>query len=130
MLSLRRFPSTRRDHGSEKEWSTHAQERRQQPQPLTVVFASHDEKMRLPCSYRPGQTLLAVALENDVDIEASCGGRCACSTCHVILEPEDYAKFPEAEEEEVILLEGAPESVQTYAASELPCLLMRIGMPD
>lgn len=34
---------------------------------------------------QPGQTLLDIAFENGVDIEGACGGRCACSTCHVIL---------------------------------------------
>jgi ferredoxin len=28
-----------------------------------------------------------VAHEHDIDIEGACGGECACSTCHVLLEP-------------------------------------------
>ncbi|KAL8272040.1 hypothetical protein Esti_004164 [Eimeria stiedai] len=90
-----------------------AQNREEKLQPHTVFFASHDEKMRLSCPYRPGQTLLAVAIENGVDVEGTCGGRCACSTCHVILRPEDFQKFPDAEEEEMILLEEAPDFAET-----------------
>lgn len=89
-------------------------------QPYTVVFVSPDEKMQLPCSYRPGQTLLAVAFENGVGVEGACGGRCACSTCHVILTPDAYRKFPDAEVEELDLLEAAPGSQET---SRLACQL-------
>ena len=32
----------------------------------------------------PG-SILQLALENDIDLDHSCGGVCACSTCHVIV---------------------------------------------
>jgi len=31
----------------------------------------------------PGQNLLNIAIEAGIEIEHSCGGVCACSTCHV-----------------------------------------------
>ena len=31
----------------------------------------------------PGQSLLEVALTNNVDLHHNCGGVCACSTCHL-----------------------------------------------
>lgn len=34
----------------------------------------------------PGQSLLEVALKNDIDLHHNCGGVCACSTCHLYLE--------------------------------------------
>ncbi|OEH74458.1 2Fe-2S iron-sulfur cluster binding domain-containing protein [Cyclospora cayetanensis] len=85
----------------------------QQESPSIVIFVSPDEKMQLPCSYRPGTTLLSVAFENGIDMEGACGGRCGCSTCHVILSPKDFEKFPEAEVEETDLLEVAPGSEAT-----------------
>jgi 2Fe-2S ferredoxin len=33
-----------------------------------------------------GETLLDVALDNDIELDHNCGGNCACSTCHVIVE--------------------------------------------
>ncbi|HMX62153.1 MAG TPA: 2Fe-2S iron-sulfur cluster-binding protein [Candidatus Sumerlaeota bacterium] len=44
-----------------------------------------------------GQTLLEVSEDHDIGLEHACGGVCACSTCHVIvqdgtdnnLEPQD-----------------------------------------
>ncbi|MEO5944507.1 MAG: 2Fe-2S iron-sulfur cluster-binding protein [Ferruginibacter sp.] len=33
-----------------------------------------------------GQSVLEVALKNDIDLHHNCGGVCACSTCHVYVE--------------------------------------------
>ncbi len=32
------------------------------------------------------QSILEVALKNDIDLHHNCGGVCACSTCHVYVE--------------------------------------------
>lgn len=34
----------------------------------------------------PGITILDAALDNGVPLTHNCGGNCACSTCHVIIE--------------------------------------------
>ena len=34
----------------------------------------------------PDQSLLEVALKNDIELHHNCGGVCACSTCHLYLE--------------------------------------------
>jgi ferredoxin, 2Fe-2S len=36
-----------------------------------------------------GQSLLEVALKNDINLHHNCGGVCACSTCHVYIETGD-----------------------------------------
>lgn len=33
-----------------------------------------------------GQSLLEVALKNDIELHHNCGGVCACSTCHLYVE--------------------------------------------
>lgn len=33
-----------------------------------------------------GQSILEVALINDIDLHHNCGGVCACSTCHIYIE--------------------------------------------
>jgi ferredoxin, 2Fe-2S len=33
-----------------------------------------------------GQTLLEIALKNDVELHHNCGGVCACTTCHLYIE--------------------------------------------
>lgn len=35
------------------------------------------------------QSLLEVALKNDIDLHHNCGGVCACSTCHVYINNGD-----------------------------------------
>ena len=32
-----------------------------------------------------GDSILDVALANDIDLQHNCGGVCACSTCHVVV---------------------------------------------
>ena len=50
------------------------------------------------------QSLLQVAHANDVDMEGACEGSMACSTCHVIVGDEWYAKLPKptAPEEDML----------------------------
>ena len=36
-----------------------------------------------------GQSLLEVALKNDINLHHNCGGVCACSTCHVYVNQGD-----------------------------------------
>ena len=33
-----------------------------------------------------GQTLLELALKNDIELHHNCGGVCACTTCHLYIE--------------------------------------------
>ncbi|CBZ54605.1 putative 2Fe-2S iron-sulfur cluster binding domain containing protein [Neospora caninum Liverpool] len=96
-----------------------AKEPRTQGAPV-VTFTSADGQTKLRCAYRPGQTVLMVAFENDVGIEGACGGQCACSTCHVILSKADFAKFPEADDDEQDMLDLA---VHTTDTSRLGCRL-------
>jgi ferredoxin, 2Fe-2S len=33
-----------------------------------------------------GETILEVAMDNDIELHHNCGGVCACSTCHVYVQ--------------------------------------------
>lgn len=54
-----------------------------------------------------GLSLLEVAHKNNVEIEGACEGSLACSTCHVIIEPEWFDALPEASEDEEDMLDLA-----------------------
>ena len=56
-----------------------------------------------------GLTVMEGARNNNVPgIEADCGGACACSTCHVIIEDEDlYDRLPEPTDDENDMLDLA-----------------------
>lgn len=50
-----------------------------------------------------GQSILEVALKNDIDLHHNCGGVCACSTCHLYLEKgEDLVEELTDREEDFI----------------------------
>jgi len=50
-----------------------------------------------------GESLLEVALKNDIDLHHNCGGVCACSTCHLyVLKGEDSLEELSDKEEDFI----------------------------
>jgi len=59
---------------------------------------------RLEVDAPEGLTVLDVAHRNSIDMEGSCEGCMACSTCHVIVDKDWYEKLPEASEEEEDML--------------------------
>ena len=54
-----------------------------------------------------GLSLLEVAHQNNVEIEGACEGSLACSTCHVIVEPEWFDVLPDAKPDEEDMLDLA-----------------------
>ncbi len=54
-----------------------------------------------------GLSVMEIAHRNGVDIEGACEGSLACSTCHVIVAPDWYAKLKPAEEAEEDMLDLA-----------------------
>jgi ferredoxin, 2Fe-2S len=54
-----------------------------------------------------GLSVLEVAHRHDIDIEGACEGSLACSTCHVIVDPEWYDLLKEASEDEEDMLDLA-----------------------
>ncbi|HZH94337.1 MAG TPA: 2Fe-2S iron-sulfur cluster-binding protein [Flavisolibacter sp.] len=51
----------------------------------------------------PGQSILEVALKNDIDLHHNCGGVCACSTCHLyVLKGESAVEELSDKEEDFI----------------------------
>lgn len=65
---------------------------------ITFKFENKDKK---PVSFEmlAGDTVLEVALDNDIHLNHNCGGVCGCSTCHIYVENgEDL--LPEMSERE------------------------------
>ncbi len=54
-----------------------------------------------------GLSLLEVAHKNNIDLEGACEGSLACSTCHVVVEPDWYELLPDASEDEEDMLDLA-----------------------
>lgn len=54
-----------------------------------------------------GLSVLEIAHKNKIDLEGSCEGSLACSTCHVIVEDHYFDMLDEASEEEEDMLDLA-----------------------
>jgi 2Fe-2S ferredoxin len=48
-----------------------------------------------------GMSLLEVSEEHEIGLEHACGGVCACSTCHVIVENNTDAGLEDADDDEL-----------------------------
>lgn len=72
-------------------------------EPITVEV--DPEKIPYGDTGQPG-SILSIALESGIDIEHSCGGVCACSTCHVYMK-EGLETCNEATDDELDQLEEA-----------------------
>ena len=69
---------------------------------------------------RPGWSVMEIIRDNDLPIEAACGGCCACATCHVYVDPQWTEKLSEVGDEEELMLDEAYEVQET---SRLSCQL-------
>jgi 2Fe-2S ferredoxin len=68
-----------------------------------------------------GLSVLEIAHKHGVDIEGACEGSLACSTCHVIVDPEWHELLKEATEDEEDMLDLAFGLTQT---SRLGCQII------
>jgi len=71
-----------------------------------VTFIDRDGT-RIEVDAPVGLSLLEIARKNDIDIEGACEGSLACSTCHVIVDPEDFERLEEPTEDEEDMLDLA-----------------------
>jgi 2Fe-2S ferredoxin len=72
-----------------------------------MTFVSPDGKTRKEVDAPIGLSVLEIAHRNDIDLEGACEGSLACSTCHVIVDPDWYDQLDEAKEEEEDMLDLA-----------------------
>jgi len=83
-----------------------------------------------------GLTVMEGAVNNNIPgIEADCGGACACSTCHVYIDPAWVGKLPPREDMEEDMLDFAFEpnersrlTCQVKVTAELDGLVVQ--MPE
>lgn len=86
---------------------------------MTLVrFVSADGAGVSDVEGRPGDRLLDLGQASGQPLEGTCEGQMACSTCHVIVDPDDFAKLPPASEEEEDMLDLASSVTRT---SRLSC---------
>jgi ferredoxin len=87
---------------------------------IRVAFIAADGTRR-EAQASEGDRLLEVAQGADQPLEGTCEGQMACSTCHVIVDAEWFAKLPKAREEEEDMLDLAAGATRT---SRLACQIV------
>ena len=89
---------------------------------MTVVrFLKADGALDKEVTGKLGERLLDVAWDAKQPLEGACEGAMACSTCHVIVDKEDFERLPPASEEEEDLLDLAAHATRT---SRLACQIL------
>ena len=88
---------------------------------IRVRFHKPDGTLDREVEAKPGQRLLDVAWAAGQPLEGACEGVMACSTCHVIVDKEDFARLPPASDEEEDLLDLAAHATRT---SRLACQIV------
>lgn len=88
---------------------------------ILVRFLRSDSSLDKEVEAAAGQRLLDVAWGAREPLEGACEGVMACSTCHVIVDGNDFEKLPPASEEEEDLLDLAAHATRT---SRLACQII------
>uniref|UniRef100_A0A0N5A7C6 2Fe-2S ferredoxin-type domain-containing protein n=1 Tax=Parastrongyloides trichosuri TaxID=131310 RepID=A0A0N5A7C6_PARTI len=85
---------------------------------IKVVFKTVDNEYSAKGNL--GESLLDVVINNDVPLDGfgACEGTIACCSCHVILEKEHYDRLAKPNEDEMDMLDLAPQLEDT---SRLGC---------
>jgi ferredoxin len=86
-----------------------------------VRFVSADGAQVREVDAPAGERLLDVAQAQGQPLEGTCEGQMACSTCHVVVAAEDFAKLLPATEEEEYMLDLAAGLTRT---SRLACQIV------
>jgi 2Fe-2S ferredoxin len=70
---------------------------------ITFKFEEKGKEPVTITDIEPGDSVLEVALKNDIDLHHNCGGVCACSTCHVYVDQgQDFLEELSDKEEDFI----------------------------
>ena len=88
---------------------------------IRVTFLRPDGETAAEVEAQAGDRLLDVAQAVHQPLEGTCEGQMACSTCHVIVSADDFAKLPPASAMEDDLLDLAAHVSRT---SRLSCQIV------
>lgn len=70
---------------------------------ITFKFEEKGKEPITLTDIEPGDSILEIALKNDIDLHHNCGGVCACSTCHLYVDQgEDSLEELSDKEEDFI----------------------------
>ncbi len=71
-----------------------------------IVFITRNEE-RVEVDAPLGLSVLEIAHRNKIDLEGACEGSLACSTCHVVIDPQWFEALEPATDDEEDMLDLA-----------------------
>ena len=74
---------------------------------MSKIYVKDREGNTLELKSENGLTLMEIIRDAGLDIEAACGGCCACATCHVYIDKDWIRKLPKIEIDEESMLDQA-----------------------
>ena len=74
---------------------------------MSKIFVNNREGSVHELQAEEGLTLMEIIRDAGLDIEAACGGCCACATCHIYVDKDWIEKLPKIKDEEESMLDQA-----------------------
>lgn len=88
---------------------------------MTTIYVEDPDGKVHTVSGKLGTSLVEVIRWAGLPLRSSCGGCCACGTCHVIFDDENFARIGKPNKEEDGLLDTMPNVTPT---SRLSCQIV------
>ena len=74
---------------------------------MNKIYVTDRENIEQELQAEVGLSLMEIIRDAGLDIEAACGGCCACATCHIYVDNEWIAKLTKMGEDEESMLDQA-----------------------
>ena len=74
---------------------------------MGTIFVNDREGKTHKLDAQEGLTFMEIIRDAGLDIEAACGGCCACATCHLYIDKDWKEKLPKIEIDEESMLDQA-----------------------
>ena len=101
---------------------------------MTKIFVTDRAGIEHEITAEEGSTLMEIIRDEGLDIEASCGGCCACATCHVYVDSEWKNKLTQKDDDEESMLDQAFDvkensrlSCQIHFTKELDGIKLKVA---
>ena len=85
---------------------------------MSKIFVKDREGKTHALKAEEGLTIMEIIRDAGLDIEAACGGCCACATCHVYVDEKWSSKLNEKDDEEESMLD---QTFHVKNSSRLSC---------
>ena len=86
---------------------------------MPTLLVTNLQGVQTPVEATSGWSVMEIIRNHGFDeLQAQCGGQCACATCHVYVDPAFAARPPPMADDEAAMLEAA---AHVQATSRLSC---------